>query len=528
MLDILSPVVAGKKEPLPPPTLCPLCRRQRRLAHRNERVFYHRKCDLTGKQMISVHAPEKTYPVYEQHEWWSDKWDPISYGKEIDFTRPFFEQFKNLLRSVPHANLINEGNENADYCQLTANNRNCYLIVESSNNEDCLYGYWLQKCTDCCDVSFSHESRQCYETDNCYGCERLLWSQNCTNCSDSAFLRDCIACRNCLLCINLRQKEYCIGNEQLTKEEFERRKAELLTGSDSRIKVLKEQFHAFTMSQPHKAAQFVQAEDCTGDYIRESTRCHDCYDAFYAEDCAHAEHVWRNAKNIMDASTAGRDAELMYESINAGINSQRILFCNQTWSGCSDLLYCQSCFSSQHCFGCVGLRHKHYCILNKQYTKEEYETLVSRLINHMRSTGEYGEYFPMSLSVFEYRESVAQEYFPLSGEEEQKEAYLGPPVELPDNIADVLDEITKKILLCEKSSKPYKIIPQELAFYRSMNIPLPHNCPDQRHRDRLALRNPQILWKRDCSNCKKPIQTTYSPERPEIVYCEECYLSTVY
>ena len=105
---------------------------------------------------------------------------------------------------------------------------------------------------------------------------------------------------------------------------------------------------------------------------------------------------------------------------------------------------------------------------------------------------------------------------------------MGPKMRIPDDIVDVTDDITKHILLCEVTGKPYKIIPQELQFYRNMGIPIPRKCPDQRHKERMALRNRQHVWDRQCAKCRKPIATSYSPERPEIVWCESCYLKEVY
>jgi len=113
-------------------------------------------------------------------------------------------------------------------------------------------------------------------------------------------------------------------------------------------------------------------------------------------------------------------------------------------------------------------------------------------------------------------------------EPESQKQYLGPTYALPQNIGDVSDDITKQILRCDVTGRPYKIIPQELKFYREMGIPVPRKCPDQRHKERLALRNPRKLWSRACAKCQKPIETTYAPDRPESVYCERCYLETVY
>ncbi len=539
-LDAFAPSFGGKKESLPPPTLCPACRKQRRLAFRNERKLYHRKCDLTGKQIISIFSPDKPLKVYRQQDWWSDRWDALSFGRPFDAARPFFEQFAELYRAVPHMNVIGEASENSDYCNLTAHLRNCYLVFESSNNEDCLYGYWLQKCQDCCDVSFSHESRFCYEADNCYGCHKLWWSRNSTNCADSAFLYDCIGCKSCLFCVNLRQKEYCILNVQHTKEEYERKLAECRFGSHAAVEAMRMQFEALRLTMPHRACFAVQSEDCTGDYIQESRNCTECYHAHQAEDCRYGEHFWRGSKTNMDGSTVGRDAELCYECINVGIGSRHDLFCMQCWSGTSDLLYCAECFSCQDCFGCVGLHKKRWCILNTQFTKEEYERIVPRIIERMRADGEWGEFFPIGSSLFGYNETVAQEQFPLTEddvsargwawhrEEAGDEQYIGPAVRIPDDIADVQDDLCQKILRCEETGKPYKVIPQELRFCREMGLPVPRRCPDARHADRMRRRNPQHLWDRACGKCARPIQTTFAPDRPEIVYCETCYQKTIY
>ena len=158
----------------------------------------------------------------------------------------------------------------------------------------------------------------------------------------------------------------------------------------------------------------------------------------------------------------------------------------------------------------------------------------------MRRTGEWGAYLPPSASTMGYNETLAQEFFPLKkadvlrfgwkwhDDEEKKDQYLGPPYAIPESIDDVSDDITKQILTCDITGKPYKIIPQELKFYRTMRMPVPRTCPAQRQKQRLGLRCSRALWSRQCVKCQKDIQTTYAPERPEIVYCESCYLKTVY
>jgi hypothetical protein len=200
------------------------------------------------------------------------------------------------------------------------------------------------------------------------------------------------------------------------------------------------------------------------------------------------------------------------------------------------------CMKGSHdLFGCAGMKHHFYCILNKQYTKEEYEALVPKIIAHMRTTGEWGEFFPASMSPFPYNETVAQEQFPLDRDSALKEGWkwreiqdekpqvqkIIPGAELPASIADIPDDVLNWAIKCEQSGRPFRIVRQELEFYRRHSLPLPRLHPDERHKRRTALRNPRKLWDRQCDNCKKAIKTTYAPERLEKVFCEECYLETV-
>ena len=169
----------------------------------------------------------------------------------------------------------------------------------------------------------------------------------------------------------------------------------------------------------------------------------------------------------------------------------------------------------------------------------------------MISTGEWGEHFPTELSPFWYNETVAQEYFPLSENEareqwwkwyewENKNTYIGshysalPIDQYNEKIVGYetaqknIDQLLSGILECEVTQKPFKIIKQELAFYIENKLPIPTKHPDQRHKERMSLRNPRELHERICPECQKKMITTYRPDRPEKVVCEECYRKLVY
>lgn len=203
----------------------------------------------------------------------------------------------------------------------------------------------------------------------------------------------------------------------------------------------------------------------------------------------------------------------------------------------SDIDYCHASNYSKNLFGCVGAKHNEFCILNKQYLTEEFKALRAKIIEHMKKTGEWGRFFPKSISPFPYNESTSNCFFPLKKEEavetgfkwkDQETAENSQTFEIPDNIKNVPDKVTNEILVCESSKRNFKILPQELSFYRSQNIPIPREHSDARFYKRFALKNPFKLFDRQCKKCGTNLKTTYAPERTETILCEKCYLESVY
>ncbi len=529
----ISPEFAGKKELIPPPTLCPDCRMQRRFAFRNERKLYHRKCDATGRQIISAYSPNKPFRVFQREEWLSEKWDAVTFGRAFDFTKSFFKQYASLQQQVPALALSEYNNENCTYTNYVATSKNCYLIFGSVYCQDCYYGnpYYSVSCIDSLLIRNCELCCECITCEKCYGC---AFCRDCVNCSDLFSCADCEGCSHCIGCTGLRNANYRIFNEPVSPEVFQEKKRDLTKYST--VCALRKKFEETRLRLPHRAAVLVQSEESTGNYIYQSKNIRSGYDVQRCHDCRHVAQLI-DAKDCADCNFT-EEEELCYEYFGS-YHNQRQSFCFLNFS-CADALNSSSCHACRSIFGCVGLQHKEYCILNMQYTKEEYETLVPKIIEHMRKTSEWGEFFPINISPFGYNETVAQDYFPLSKEdatkrgwawEEQKDTestYLGPIASIPDNIADADADVCQKIITCEATDKPFKIIPQELRIYRQLDIPLPRKCPEQRLKERLAARTPRTLWTRTCAKCSTKIQTTYAPDRPEIVYCESCYLSSVY
>jgi Zn ribbon nucleic-acid-binding protein len=217
----VSPVFGGKKYFVPTPTLCPDCRQQRRLAWRNERKLYKRKCDATGRDIISVFSPDKTYKVYHQDVWASDQWNPMDYGVKFDFERPFFEQFDELMHQVPQQGIMNVNCENSTYAQVV-NGKNCYLMFVGGNAENILYSYWMVNaknsvdCLRCQDIEESYDCIYCY--DHCFSLTACFESKSSSYCS---FCWSIVGCKDCFMSGNIINKQYYFRNVQLSKEQYE-------------------------------------------------------------------------------------------------------------------------------------------------------------------------------------------------------------------------------------------------------------------------------------------------------------------
>lgn len=504
---------------VPAPTKCPSCRLQLRLTFRNERTLYSRLCSACSKGILSVYSPDKAYTVYCRECWWSDQWNPLDYGQEIDWERPFFEQFLALKNRVPRIALMNDATgENSDYCNHCYRLKNCYMVFDANDNENTLYSSGTYYVKDSVDCAYCDQCQLCYETSYSTDCYRLQYSRDCSNCRDSAYLVDCVGVSNSLLCVGLRNVEYHYKNQPITPAEFEKLWA--------KRHELKEEFEQFALTVPRKYYHGIRNEDVSGDYINNSKSIHHSFQVRASEQCAYSDGIF-DAKDCYDYTVWGEQAERMYEAHACGGQASDIRFCNIVWHG-QDNDYCDQCLNGpKHCFGSVSLKNEQYCILNRQYSATEYQQLRERLIQHMTKTGEWGQFFAPALAPYAYNETMAMEWFPLT-----KPQALAAGWSWQDQLPGTYGKAdpAKQIYACVQCQKNFKLIEPELKFYNQQDIPLPQHCPDCRYAARMRHRPPHQLWDRQCmhAGCQNRFQTAYSPDRKEIIYCDACYKKLVY
>ncbi|MFA6257506.1 MAG: hypothetical protein WC671_00640 [Candidatus Paceibacterota bacterium] len=549
-----------EKIKVPPPTFCPECRMQRRMAWRNDWHLFKKKEALGGKEIFSLFPEESPYKIYDRDYWISDAWNPLEYARDFDFTKTFFEQFKSLLLRVPlpaHSmyNLVN-----CYYCTNVHDVKNCYLVRGGvSYAEDSAYLIWDKGSKQCFDSHMTNQCELSYGNINTTACYKTFFSVDCESCQEMILCKDCIGCNSCFGSINLRNKSYCIFNKQYSREDYLKNIKELNLGSNKALRVLKDEVYKHWLDYPQKYIHDRQNVNVSGDYVYGSKNAKYCFRVRMVEDSKFVQNILMGpVKDCYDYSNYGENVELIYESLIVGNGGSNIKFSAYCYTNVKNLTYCVFCSNSSDLFGCVSLRNKQYCIFNKQYTKEEYVKLVPKIIEHMKQAKEYGEFFPSEFSFFPYKATTAYEFFPLGKEDAKRKGFSWYETtkqnykftlknkDILDNINDVSDDILNQAIQCahdesceHECTGAFRIIKSELDFLKRMNLPLPRFCINCRHYERLTLRNLPLFFRRQCmcdkknhihgtQKCEVEFETSYAPDRPEIVYCERCYQQEIY
>lgn len=562
-----------KKIDVPPPTWCPECRMQRRMAFAaDSTTLYSRVCQAPGhsERIVSVYPEVTKSPVYDPKFWASDSWDPMAFGQEYDFSRSFFEQFKELVDKVPVRSTEVINSVNSDYCLGVTDSKNCYVCSGTFGSENCIYARTAVFCKDCVNVVLPTAVERGYDlfsVDKSFNVTSAVYSDELVNCD---FMYDCRGCTDCLGCVGLRNKSYCIFNKQFSKKEYEEQRAFYDLGSYAVREKVKKQFSELLAQHPRKYAVIRNAPHSTGDNLINVKNCSFVFQALNnTENCKYSCVLGYGAKDCQDIAGGGLKSELLYDGISFVADSD-VAFSYRIRNS-RNIRYCRECFDSEYLFGCIGLKTKKYCILNKQYSKEDFFALREKIIAHMKSmpyvdsrgrTYTHGEFFPAEHSAFPYSSAWArQEFFP-----ETKESALAKgfwwydqpgsshavslePTAIPDHCKDAPESITQEVIRCMDGNGVgctgvFKIIPAELAFYKQMNIALPRACNRCSFSELGKNLSPYKLWHRQCEcvgvkqrtgygntgkhehgdgRCANKFETAYQPGRPELLYCEGCY-----
>lgn len=531
---------------------CRQCREMRRLAWRNERTLFKRICDQTGKPIWSVYPANTPFKVFDKDVWWGDTWEGTTFGREVDFNRPFFQQFYELMLQVPRSSLVQAKNQNSNFTNDANNNNDCYLIFTSDDNVNCHYGSFIN-CKDSLDCEELIQCELCYDCLYCNRCHSTIGSQYCMGCSNVYFSSNLVNCHNCFFCFGLRDQRNCIFNTEVSPDVFINFVMQRQLFRRKSYAKARQMYDLYLETVPQRYMYLLKTENSTGDRLLNCKDCENCYSVENGVACSNLSITCLDVRDCMDCYGVSYGTQRSFENqtcLWGGFN-----FVANFSNNCSNCFYIDSCQTCQNCFGCIGLKNKKNCIFNKQYSSEEYEVLKNKLIAHLKTTGEWGQFFPFWTAPFPFNITLANFYFPLTREqygamllasqeqwpppsaysldylwhqEEKKEEATHEKVSPPDSLFEAKNEdVLNATYVDVETQKPFRVMGRELALYQQMKLPLPELSFDSRYRVRLRKYNPRRLYKRNCHRCKKSFETTFIPDSPYIIFCEDCFQSSL-
>ncbi len=465
------------------PTITPTEFVRRVAVYGNLLHLFWAKSAISGKPTLSRFNPQRGLPVVTPDEFWSDQVDNRNFGRAYDFSRPFFEQFFELFQTAYNLPLGNVNVENSDFVNGAADVKDSYLSFVIISSSDCLYCFNVFRCSDLVDCCFCDGSRYCYassDLSNCYQCQNCC---ECEGCQDCFGCWDCRSCTDCFGCFGLERQRFCLFNQQLTEAEYRSKVRAFQLSSLLERKQALATIRQFFAANAHLPKRIVNCENSSGAYLRSCSNMELCFNARDSQDCAYvsaaqgSRDCWRGFFTRSEMCNTG----VFVDSYNCHFsyhpfNSQAIWYSFGMYNSCED------------CFGCVGLKKNRYCILNRQYSREDYFEIVPRIVTHMISTGEFGEWFPVELAPYSYDEGWTREYFePLGAAEIARRGYyrraFAPDsssrrvcerAAIADRIEDCEAEDLEGIAICcERTGQAFSVQLKELEFYKQHSIPVP-------------------------------------------------------
>lgn len=520
------------------PELSPIARWQILGAFWQHWALHKRKCDKTGRPIVSVFSEDCPYPVWHKDEWIRYADPPAA---EIDLAKPVFPQMWELFRRCPIAHNMGANNENCEYTDDWWYGRNCYMCHSGHGCEDLKYCYRDVSVKNSQFCVFSFDSERCVDLIFSHKCFRSAYLFHCWQVSESAFLYDCRNCNHCMFCTNLRNKSYCFANQQLTKEEYEKRLEEWDVRSRTVYEHAKQEFLKMLRKNAWHRALFLDlCQNCTGNFLYECKDCENCH--LITNKAEHCINLTRSGVDIKDGldciSLLG--TELAYCTSCAQDQCYDVKFSYNVIQ-CKFMEYCAQCFQCEHCFGCCGLVKKKYHIFNTPFAPGEYEKRKAEVIAAMKKSKEYGKFFPAHFAANPYEESIAGFYWPLPTEEGKKkgfrmleergerEASAQDASHVPDRSDKADESVTKAAYWDAVAGRPFQILKEDVVFAQDLRVPLPYTYYMRRLQENFRLIPfDGTLRTVNCGKCRKETQTSWPKEYDGRILCEECYLKEVY
>lgn len=421
----------------------------------------------------------------------------------------FFSDFASLFINHAKPAIFHVGsNENADYCNTCFGTKNAYLsFVSWFNTENIFYSTqtWENTSNVFNSSLVTNWSNNIYSSRVVQNSFNIFYSQYIYNSSDMWFCSSCIGCHYCINCDGLENMSYCINNIQYNEEEF----------NDLKTTYTRDIFSSLHTTTFARKWQNFSCTDVIGYGLY---KCHNSINLYNSMNYNDSRNVvfsdgltW--VKSYYDCIDTGTNSNDFYAVCQWGEDSSHCYMCNFVSMWCFNIFYSIHMENCSFCLGCIGLKNKSYCILNKQYTKEERHAKVDEIFNQMDKEGILGDFFPATMNPFYFNDTAAYLIDPSFTKEEVTTLWylwrdepikVDIPVDAEVVTVNALTDfesldvdgswhidpnILNKIIVDEEGNY-YKIVKMEYDFLIKHGLPLP-----RKHRlDRMKENFNISLW----------------------------------
>ncbi len=405
------------------------------------------------------------------------------------YTGNFWQSYKEIFNQISFPYLAKRWDvENADFAHKVFYSSNAYLSFEICYSEKVVYSVNIK---DNCSYIFNSimigdNSENIYNSVWVFKSFNVFYSRFIFDSADIWFCSHMVGCKECMFCDNLEHKSYCIQNKQYEKEEYMKLKKQILQE--------KAKFQTYFQTLP-VTKNLLWCENTQGEYLMKSHNLEYGMFSYHIIKWKNTLFVWdaKWCENFYDVASAayGKD---YYGLVWGGLGTN--YFCSIEIVWWSNIYYSYFLNDCSYCLGCIGLKNKSFCILNKQYSKEERFEKANEIFQQMESEWTLGQFFPWWMNPFYFNDTAAyliDDSF--TKEEVTAQWYLRRDDEIKVDIpawADIIKttelhnfqwynenweriinpEILKKVIIDSKWNY-YKIVPMELMFLQKYGLPLP-------------------------------------------------------
>ncbi len=295
-------------------------------------------------------------------------------------SQTFFSELQKIISTLPKRPIYSPNSEDCDFADRVIFGKNLKYCFDSQHCVDSMYIADSYSAVDCIDGDYLFESQSCYECVGTYKTFNCAYQEQCEQTQDCLYGYKLFGCHDCFGCVQLKNKSFCIFNRQLSEEDYRKKVEQLKKLPAEKILAMVEELKNRLPRIPIYEGD--NENTPFGNYIWFDKNCYMLFDGSWDENCAYLYDSFHN-KNCLDMTYSGENMELSYESID----SEQSFNCNYIFrsSNSQDSSYIINCVDVKDCLGCVNLAHKQYCILNRQYSKEDYERLAPQILEQLKA-----------------------------------------------------------------------------------------------------------------------------------------------